>query len=62
MQERNMKMLCRLVLLDLEYDADIREEPCRRILASVEAYAVEARSNVVDDVHQLTTASIIVCN
>ena len=55
-------MLCRLVLLDLKYDADIREEPCRRILASVEAYAVEAWSNVVHDVHQLATASIIVCN
>lgn len=55
-------MLCRLVLLDLEYDADIREEPCRGILASVEAYAVETRSNIIDNVHQLATASIIVCN
>ena len=62
MQERNMEMLCRLILLDLKYDADIREEPCRRILASVEAYAVETRSDVVNNVHQLTAAAIIVCN
>jgi len=55
-------MLCRLILLDLKYDADIREEPCRRILASVEAYAVETRSGVVNNVHQLTAAAIIVCN
>lgn len=62
MQQRDMEMLGRLVLFYLKYDAHIREEPWRCILAGVETYAVETRSDVIDNVHQLTAAAIVVRN